>query len=93
MTARSGHRTGSSRNHADTEAAAERAQAKRFAKVLRRELNEINEKLVALEVDWHLHCESEVDVEPPQRLVVARQRVTKIERMLKALTARFPRTT
>ena len=73
MTARGGHRAGSSRqNHADTEAAAERAQAKRFAKMLRRELfNEINEKLVAVDVEWHLRCESEGDVEPPQRLVIA----------------------
>jgi hypothetical protein len=93
MTARGDHRAGLSRNHADTEAAAERAQAKRFAKMLRRELNEINEKLVAVDVEWHLRCESEGDVEPPQRLVIARERVTEIERMLKALTARFPRTT
>ena len=45
MTARGDHRAGLSRNHADTEAAAERAQAKRFAKILRRELTEMNEKL------------------------------------------------
>ena len=56
MTTRGDHRGGSSRNRADTAAAAltqdsERAQAKRFAKILRRELNEMNEKLVAAEVE------------------------------------------
>jgi len=29
---------------------------------------------------------------PPQRLVVVRERVDEVERMLKALSARFPRT-
>jgi hypothetical protein len=96
MTTRGDHRGGSSRKHADTAAAAvtqpsERAQAKRFAKILRCELTELNEKLVAVEVEWHLRCESEGDVDPPQRLVIVRERVTEIERMLKALSARFPR--
>lgn len=93
MTARDKH----SHSHADTGAAAltqpsERAQAKRFAKILRRELAEMSEKLVAAEVEWHLRCESEGYVEPPERLVIVRERVTEIERMLKALNARFPRT-
>ncbi|MGO8941003.1 MAG: hypothetical protein ACLQLO_29180 [Mycobacterium sp.] len=96
MTTRGDHRGGSSRNRADTAAAAltqdsERAQAKRFAKILRRELNEMNEKLVAAEVEWHLRCESEGDVEPPQRLITVRERVAEIEKMLKALGTRFPR--
>jgi hypothetical protein len=96
MTTRGDHPARSSRSHADTGAAAltptsERAQAKRFAKILRRELTELNEKLVAAEVEWHLRCESEGDVDPPQRLVIVRERVTEIERMLKALSARFPR--
>ncbi|HTQ21338.1 hypothetical protein [Mycobacterium sp.] len=69
----------------------ERAQAKRFAKILRRELTEMNEKLVAAEVEWHLRCESEGEGEPPQRLVAARERVAELERMLKALRTRFPR--
>jgi hypothetical protein len=97
MTARGDHRGGSSRIHADTAAAAltqssERAQAKRFAKILRRELNEMREKLVAAEVEWHLRCESEGYVDPPERLERMRERVTEVERMLKALSARFPRT-
>jgi hypothetical protein len=71
----------------------ERAQAKRFAKILRRELAEMSEKVVAAEVEWHLRCESEGYVDPPQRLVVVRERVDEVERMLKALSARFPRTT
>jgi hypothetical protein len=97
MSARGDHRAGSSRNHADDTAAAaptqdsERAQAKRFAKILRSELNEMNEKLVAAEVEWHLRCESEGAGDPPQRLVAIRERVAEVERMLKALRARFPR--
>jgi hypothetical protein len=98
MTGRGGHRAGSSRNRADISVAAltpssERAQAKRFAKILRRELTEMNEKLVAAEVEWHLRCESEGYVEPPERLVAVRERVTEVERMLNALSARFRRTT
>jgi hypothetical protein len=93
MTARGDHRGGSSHNHDVTEvAASERAQAKRFAKILRRELNEMNEKLVAAEVEWHLRCESEGYVDPPGRLILARERVAEVERMLKALSTRFPRT-
>jgi hypothetical protein len=98
MTARGGHRAGSSRSHADTGGAAalpqasERAQAKRFAKILRRELAEMSEKVVAAEVEWHLRCEAEGYVEPPERLVIVRERVAEVERMLKALSARFPRT-
>lgn len=73
--------------------APDRAQARRFANILRRELNEMNEKLVAAEVEWHLRCESEGHIDPPKRLTVVRERVTDLERMLEALSARFPRTT
>ena len=94
MTARDHHRPRSSL--ADTEAAAtqpsERAQAKRFAKMLRRELTEMSEKVLAAEVEWHPRCESEGYVDPPERLAQVRERMTEIERMLKALKSRFPRT-
>jgi hypothetical protein len=97
VTARDDHPARSSQSHADTGAAAltqpsERAQAKRFAKILRRELSEMSEKLVAAEVEWHLRCESEGYVDPPERLAIVRKRVTEVEGMLNALSARFPRT-
>jgi hypothetical protein len=96
MTARDSHRGRSSRNRARAEAASatqssERAQARRFAKILRRELAEISEKVVAAEVEWHLRCESEGYVDPPDRLVVVQKRSADIERMLNALSSRFPR--
>jgi hypothetical protein len=72
--------------------APDRAQAKRFANILRRELAEISEKVVAAEVGWHLQCESEGYTDPPRRLVVVRERVNDLVRMLKALSLRFPRT-
>lgn len=78
-----------SHQSADTE----KAQAKHFAKILRGELANMNEKVVAAEVEWHLRCEAEGYTDPPGRLVVVRERVKEVERMLKALSARFPRTT
>lgn len=68
----------------------ERAQAQRFAKILRRELTEMGEKVIAAEVEWHLRCESEGYIDPPQRLDQARMRMREIERMLTALKSRFP---
>jgi hypothetical protein len=47
----------------------ERAQAKSFAKILRREVAEMSEKVVAAEVEWHLRCEAEGHTDPPERLV------------------------
>lgn len=76
-----------SRRPADTE----KAQAKRFAKILRAELADMNEKVVAAEVEWHLRCESEGYVDPPERLVTVQGRIADVKRMLKALSARFPR--
>jgi hypothetical protein len=71
----------------------ERAQAKSFAKILRRELAEMREKVIAAEVEWHLRCESEGYGDPPARLVAIRERMEEVETMLKALSNRFPRTT
>ena len=60
----------SSRTSADTDAAAqtqqsERAQAKRFSTMLRRELIEMSKKLVPAEARWHRRCESSGYVDPP----------------------------
>src|ERR1700740_1165416 len=97
MTASDENRDRSRHSHADAGAApiqpSERAQAKSFAKMLRLELAEMSEKVVAAEVEWHLRCEAGGYTDPPERLVVVRERVNEVERMLKALSARFPRTT
>jgi hypothetical protein len=69
----------------------EKAQAKRFAKILRGELANMSEKVVAAEVEWHLRCEAEGYVDPPERLVTVQGRIADVRRMLKALSARFPR--
>jgi hypothetical protein len=96
MTARDENRDRSPRRHADAGAAAltrpsERAQAKHFAKILRREIAEMSEKVIAAEVEWHLRCKAEGCVDPPKRLATVRERITEAERMLRALSARFPR--
>ena len=69
----------------------EKAQAKRFAKILRGELANMSEKVVAAEVEWHLRCESEGYVDPPERLVRVQGRIADVKRMLNALSTRFPR--
>jgi hypothetical protein len=95
MTASDENRDRSPHSHADAGAAltqpSERAQAKRFAKMLRREVAEMSEKVIAAEVEWHLRCEAEGYVDPPKRLTTVRERITEVERMLRALSARFPR--
>jgi hypothetical protein len=95
MTASDENRDRSHHSHADTGAAltqpSERAQAKRFAKMLRREVAEMNETVIAAEIEWHLRCEAEGYVDPPKRLTTVRERITEVERMLRALNARFPR--
>jgi hypothetical protein len=70
----------------------ERAQAERFSEMLRRELAELTEKLVAAEARWLRRCEASGYVDPPERVALVRRRITDLERMLKALGARFPRT-
>jgi hypothetical protein len=96
MTARDDHRTRSSHKSANIAAAtltqpSERAQAKRFKRILRRELAEMSENVVAAEVEWHLRCESEGYVDPPERLAKVQRRIADVEGMLNALSARFPR--
>ena len=71
----------------------ERVQAQLFAKMLRREIATMKRKVTNAESAWQRRCESEGCVDPPERLVVVRERVDEVERMLKALSARFPRTT
>ena len=95
MTASDENRERSPHSHTDAEAAltqpSERAQAKSFAKMLRREVAEMSEKVIAAEAEWHLRCEAEGYVDPPKRLTTVRERITEVERMLRALSARFPR--
>jgi hypothetical protein len=96
MAASGNHRGSSSSTSADIDAAAqaqrsERAQAKRFSDMLRRELAGMSKKLVAAEARWHRRCESSGYVDPPERIALVRRRVTDLEGMLKALGARFPR--
>jgi predicted phage gp36 major capsid-like protein len=87
----------SSRTSASIDAAtqtqqSERAQAERFSELLRRELAELTEKLVAAEARWLRRCELGGYIDPPERVALIRRRVTDLEAMLKALGARFPRT-
>jgi hypothetical protein len=95
MTASDENRDRSHHSHADAGAApiqpSERAHARRFAKILRREVAEMSEKVIAAEVEWRLRCEAEGHVDPPKRLTTVRERITEVERMLRALSARFPR--
>jgi hypothetical protein len=90
-------RLSSSRTSASVDAASqtqqsEVAQAKRFSEMLRRELAELTEKLVAAEARWLRRCELGGYVDPPERVAMVRRRVADLEGMLKALGARFPRT-
>jgi hypothetical protein len=87
MTTHDDEKARQSRHPADPE----KAQANRFAKILRAELANLNEKVVTAEVEWHLRCESEGYVDPPERLVTVLGRIADIKRMLKALSTRFPR--
>jgi hypothetical protein len=57
---------------------------------LRDELANMNEKVVAAEAEWHLRCEAEGYVDPPERLVTVQGRIAHIKQMLSALSARFP---
>ena len=90
-------RRSSSHNSASIDAAdqtqqSERAQAKRFSEMLRRELAELTEKLVAAAARWLRRCESSGYVDPPERIALVRRRVAELEGMISALGIRFPRT-
>jgi hypothetical protein len=69
----------------------ERAQAQLFARALRRDIASLKRKITTAESAWERRCESEGYVEPPKRLVIVRERLTEMRRMLSALNARFPR--
>ena len=69
----------------------ERVQAGVFAKMLRREIATMKRKATNAESAWQRRCESEGYVDPPERLVVVRERIAEAKRMLSALNARFPR--
>lgn len=69
----------------------ERVQAQLFAKMLRREIATMKRKVTNAESAWQRRCESEGYADPPERLVVVRERIAEARRMLNALNARFPR--
>ena len=98
MNARSDHRARSSHSDAIARVVpltqpSERVQAELFAEILRREVTAMSREVARAEIKWQRRCESEGCVDSPERLVVVRERVDEVERMLKALSARFPRTT
>jgi len=70
---------------------AERLQAQLFAKMLRREIAAMKQKVTNAESEWQRRCESGGYVDPPERLAVVRERITEARSMLTALNARFPR--
>lgn len=69
----------------------ERAQAQLFATALRHDIASLKRKITKAESAWERRCESEGYVDPPKRLVIVRQRLSEMRRMLSALNARFPR--
>jgi hypothetical protein len=69
----------------------ERAQAQLFAGALRHDIASLKRKITKAESAWERRCESEGYVDPPKRLVVVRERLSEMRRMLGALNARFPR--
>jgi hypothetical protein len=68
----------------------ERAQARLFTGMLRREIAALKNKVADAESAWRRRCEADGYVDPPQQLVVARERIAEARRMLNALNARFP---
>jgi hypothetical protein len=70
---------------------AERVQASLFAALLRGEIAAMNKNVTKAEADWRRRCAAEGDVDPPERLVIVRQRMEEAVRMLDALNARYPR--
>jgi hypothetical protein len=69
----------------------ERAQAQRFASALRHDIASLKQKITKAESAWERRCDSEGCVDPPKRLVIVRERLSEMRRMLSALNARFPR--
>jgi hypothetical protein len=69
----------------------ERAQAQLFARALRHDIASMKPKITKAESAWARRCESGGYVDPPHRLVIARERLSEARRMLSALNARFSR--
>lgn len=69
----------------------ERVQAQLFAKFLRRDIAAMKRKVTKAELAWQKRCESAGYVDPPERLVMVRERLAEARRMLSALNTRFPR--
>jgi hypothetical protein len=71
----------------------ERVQAQLFAGILQRQVTEMSEKVARAETQWRRRCEAEGYVDPPERLIIVRERIEEVEKMLNALNARFLRIT
>jgi hypothetical protein len=68
----------------------ERAQARLFIGILRREIAELKAKAADVESAWRRQCESDGYVDPPEQLAAVRERIAEARRMLNALNSRFP---
>jgi hypothetical protein len=51
----------------------------------------ISKYVAKAEAEWRSRCDAEGYVDPPERLVVARERIAEVARMLDALDSRFLR--
>ncbi len=70
---------------------AERVQASLFTAILRSEVAAMSKSVAKAETEWRSRCDAEGYVDPPERLVVVKERMKEAARMLDALNTRFPR--
>ncbi len=70
---------------------AERVQAQLFAEILGHQVVEMSQKVETGETKWRSRCETGGYVDPPERLMVVRDRIEEVQKMLQALDARFLR--
>lgn len=68
---------------------AERVQASLFNAILHDEVATMTKKLAKAEANWRSRCGADGYVDPPERLVLVRQRLAEAVRMLDALHTRF----
>jgi hypothetical protein len=70
---------------------AERVQASLFAALLRSEVSAMSRSVAKAEAEWRSRCDAEGYVDPPERLLLVKERMKEAARMLDALNTRFPR--
>jgi hypothetical protein len=68
---------------------AERVQAALFTAILNDEVATMAKNLAKAEAEWRSRCGSDGYDDPPERLVLVRQRLAEAVRMLDALHTRF----